>query len=125
MSSFIRGFVTGDGSVSLNPKDSQIVVEICCWHPILKEQIVIALNKLGIRCRFDRHSVFVSGKANCKLFLMKVGFLKESIVCNRRSKWFGTPKNTLLQIGCDLSNSQPNCPPNAVLLRVSNTATKR
>ena len=74
--SFIRGFVSGDGGVYINKKHGIYTVEIVCYHPFLKKQIVECIESLGIQTRCKRRSVFISGITPFTRFIDKVGVVK-------------------------------------------------
>lgn len=98
---FLRGYSSGDGSVNINRKHSVYQVEIACFHPTLRNQILLCLNLLGISGWTKYKGVFISSKSELLKFFEIVGFLPESIVCDCRSKWIGTPKNSVLRLALD------------------------
>jgi hypothetical protein len=99
---FLRGFASGDGSIFFSNKHRVVCIELTCSHPILKAQLVVCLKKIGINCFTKRDGIIIASKSGLKRFHQLVGFLPESIVCNRSSKWFGVPKNKVLEIALEV-----------------------
>lgn len=73
---FIRGFVSGDGNVYVNRKDGIYIIEITCYHPFLRRQIIDCINFLGIQTRHNTRSVFVSGIVPFSKFMDEIGVMK-------------------------------------------------
>lgn len=92
---FLRGFASGDGSVYFG-KNYKVQIEFTCYQPILREQVATCLKAIGINSWTKKKGVFITSKSELLKFYNMVGFIPESIVCNRKSKWFGLPKNNVL-----------------------------
>lgn len=73
---FISGFVSGDGGTYINRKHSIYTVEIACYHPFLKEQILECLFHLEIQARSKERAVIVSGIAPFTKFVDEIGIVK-------------------------------------------------
>ena len=73
---FIQGFTSGDGTLTIFPKYGAYRVELTCFHPFLREQILYCLKSLDFKTRSNWRSVFVSGKDNVSKFLSTVGYVK-------------------------------------------------
>lgn len=110
IAAFLRGFVSGDGSVYANKKYGILRVEIACHYQNLRRQISKSLSLLDIPCRITERSVIVSGFENCKKFLYLVGFLKESLVSDSSSPNYGIAKNSLASLEFPAKLSICCCP---------------
>ena len=112
---FLKSYASCDGCIYFNQKHSIRYVEIACYHPQLRNDLVTCLKILGINCRLTENSVIVSGKDNLKKFYISVGFLKESSVSKTTSKDFGMSKMKKLEIALSSKIShispQPSGPP--------------
>lgn len=73
---FLRGYVSGDGGVYINKKHSIYTVEIACYHPSLKNQVMDCISFLGIQARLKPKAVLVSGIKNFDKFMDEVGVVK-------------------------------------------------
>jgi len=89
---FLKAFASCDGSISISRKNSTRIIEITCFHPRLKDDMLSCLQTLGIECRICKHSLKISNRVNIKKFHDSVGFLKESLVSDTTSEHFGEPK---------------------------------
>ena len=89
---FLKAFASCDGSISINRRNSTRVIEITCYHHRLKNDLFSCLQTLGIECRICKHSLKISNKTNIKKFADYVGFLKDSLVSDTTSNFFGEPK---------------------------------
>lgn len=74
--SFLLGFTSGDGSLYINYAKSIYVVELTCFHPFLRNQLIECLKFLGFSTRSNSRAVYISGKENVANFLLNVGFVK-------------------------------------------------
>ena len=98
IAAFLRGFVSGDGSVYVNKRYSILRVEIACHYTNLRKQIADCLSLLEIPCRVTERSVVITSFENCFKFLSDVGFLEESLVSDSSSPKFGIAKNSLASL---------------------------
>ena len=73
---FLRGFVSGDGGLYINKKHSIYTVEIACYHPFLKKQVIEGIESLGIQARLKPNAVLVSGIKPFTKFMDDVGIVK-------------------------------------------------
>lgn len=74
--SFLRGFVSGDGGIYVNKNHSIYTVEIACYHPFLKDQVLQCISSLGIQARPKKKAVIVSGIGPFTKFMDKIGIVK-------------------------------------------------
>lgn len=74
--SFISGFTSGDGSVCINWKHSIYKVELTCYHPFLRKQIMDSLSHIEIQARFNERAVFVSGIKPFSKFVDEIDIVK-------------------------------------------------
>ena len=70
------GFVSGDGGIYTNKKHGIYTIEIACYHPFLKNQIIECLDSIGIQARQKHNAVVVSGIRPFNKFMDEVGILK-------------------------------------------------
>lgn len=89
---FLKAYASCDGSVSFVPKYSTRRVEITCFHPMLKQDLLECFDVLGISCRSVENALRISNRPNLQKFHDAVGFLDESYVSNTVSAFFGEPK---------------------------------
>ncbi len=73
---FIEGFTSGDGSLNIYPQYGIYRIELTCFHPFLRKQIVKCLTFLELPTRSNWRSVFVSGKDNVRKFLRDIPVIK-------------------------------------------------
>jgi DNA-binding transcriptional regulator WhiA len=73
---FMRGFVSGDGGIYINKRHGIYTVEIACYHPFLKNQVIRCLESIGIQTRSKQKAVIVSGIKPFTKFMDEVGVIK-------------------------------------------------
>ncbi len=73
---FLRGFVSGDGGIYINKEHGIYTIEIACYHPYLKKQIIACISSLGIQARQKPKAVLVSGIKHFDKFMDDVGVVK-------------------------------------------------
>ena len=77
LAAFLKGFASSDGTLYCNSKYSVAYVAITSHHPSLRNEIMHAINLLGLSATRNRHEVRISGIENTKKFLEIVGFIPE------------------------------------------------
>lgn len=92
---FLTVFASCDGGIVVNKTEGQYRIELACRHPQLKKQLVAVLARAGFQASECPERVIVRGKRNAKLFIERVGFLPESLVC-KPSPHLGISKNDVL-----------------------------
>jgi len=96
IAAFIKAYSSSDGCVYANKYHPRGVIEIACYHPLLRIQISECLNRLNIQNRITKKRIVISRKDSVAAFLDKCGFFDESVVCNSNSQNYGIRKNELL-----------------------------
>lgn len=95
-SEFLKSFSSCDGCIYFNPKKSVKYIEIRCYHPKLRKDIIKCFNNLEIKCLSKSNSIIISNISNLRKFYDNIGFLRQSLVSDTNSKHFGKSKMNLL-----------------------------
>ncbi len=73
---FLYGFASGDGGIYINRENGIYTLEITCYHPFLKAQILDCLSSVGIKARVKPKAVLISGLKSFTKFMDEIGILK-------------------------------------------------
>ena len=114
---FLQAYASCDGCVVANKKSGQYRVEVACYHPVIRSQLVKLFELLGFNAFATEKRVILRGKSEVKRFIDAVGFLPESTVCNETSPFYGVAKNSVLGnefLGLPAKPPTCSCPPHGV-----------
>ncbi len=100
---FLKIAFTCDGSVLLWVGKAEYGfridrrVELSCYHPLLKEQYAVLLNKFGIKTKIRWDKVVISKRENLEKFYKNIGFVK-GVKITSNGRWGGVEKAELLKL---------------------------
>ena len=95
-SELLKAFASCDGTAHFNPKYSNRIIEVRCFHPELLRDLFDCFSTLDIRCRTPKNALRITNRIEIGKFRDSVGFLEESLICDSNSKHFGEPKLEIL-----------------------------